>query len=402
MNNGFYEFSRGKQEIATTSSVFPFTGNALITGSLVITGSLSQGDQIQALGDYSHAEGNGTKTGIQTAYLANQIISGDVSISSSYGNVTSSFTPGGYMYLYDKEFGNYYGYTSFLIETVTFDGSNTKILLVNKSVDNNQDSYVGDITYLLSHGGFGGDKTIPGTYSHAEGDSTFAVSPSSHAEGNDTFALGNQSHAEGRASFALGNFSHAEGIYSRAIGMYSHAEGGITDPSRPGGTAIGEGSHAEGVDTIAFGTGSHAEGKSSVASGSYSHAEGSSTKAIGQYSHAEGQNTTASGSWSHAEGYNTIANGTYQHVQGQYNISSSDRSAFIIGNGLSAATRSNLLFASGSVVQITGSLLIKDILTLQPRTTTPTGIASGSFIVSGSGTTIKPYFWDGSVWNPLY
>jgi len=40
MNNGFYEFSRGKQETATTSSVFPYTGSAIITGSLTITGSL--------------------------------------------------------------------------------------------------------------------------------------------------------------------------------------------------------------------------------------------------------------------------------------------------------------------------------------------------------------------------
>jgi hypothetical protein len=40
MNNGFYEFSRGKQETATTSSVFPYTGSAIISGSLTVTGSL--------------------------------------------------------------------------------------------------------------------------------------------------------------------------------------------------------------------------------------------------------------------------------------------------------------------------------------------------------------------------
>jgi len=40
MNNGFYEFSKGKQETITTSSVFPYTGSAIISGSLIVTGSL--------------------------------------------------------------------------------------------------------------------------------------------------------------------------------------------------------------------------------------------------------------------------------------------------------------------------------------------------------------------------
>jgi hypothetical protein len=59
MNNGFYEFSRGKQE--TTSSVFPYTGSAIITGSLGITGSLSQGESVIASGSFSHAEGRDTQ-----------------------------------------------------------------------------------------------------------------------------------------------------------------------------------------------------------------------------------------------------------------------------------------------------------------------------------------------------
>ena len=78
----------------------------------------------------------------------------------------------------------------------------------------------------------------------------------------------------------------------------------------------------------------------------------------GDYSHAEGSATTAQGAYSHAEGYNTVASGLYQHVQGQYNISSSAQSAFIVGNGTgNGALRSNLIFASGSQVQITGSVI---------------------------------------------
>lgn len=80
------------------------------------------------------------------------------------------------------------------------------------------------------------------------------------------------------------------------------------------------------------------------------------TAATGLNSHAEGNDTVASATGSHAEGLGTVASGSYQHVQGQYNISSSAQSAFIIGNGTANGSRSNLVFASGSTVDITGSL----------------------------------------------
>lgn len=116
-----------------------------------------------------------------------------------------------------------------------------------------------------------------------------------------------------------------------------------------GVTASGSHSHAEGHETIALGIGSHAEGDSN--------------EAKGNYSHAEGFETTASGSHSHAEGYQTIAMGTYQHVQGQFNLPSSAQSAFIIGNGPNGGSRSNLVFASGSQFQITGSLNVTNGIT---------------------------------------
>ena len=104
--------------------------------------------------------------------------------------------------------------------------------------------------------------------------------------------------------------------------------------------------------------GSFNQGSASLASGLFSHVQGLANTASGIYSHAEGQSTQAIGAGSHAEGLGTVASGSYQHVQGQYNISSSAQSAFIIGNGVNASTRSNLVFASGSQVQITGSLIV--------------------------------------------
>jgi hypothetical protein len=191
-----------------------------------------------------------------------------------------------------------------------------------------------------------------GNYSHAEGRAT-ANGDYSHAEGETSIANGDSSHAEGYGTVTSGSHSHAEGSNTVTSGSYSHAEGYYT-------TAIGPGSHAEGYYTTAFGTGSHAEGFGTNANGNYSHAEGEAATANGQGSHAEaGGTTTISGSYAHAEGVGTVANGFYQHVQGRYNISSSAESAFIVGNGTgTGALRSNLIFASGSLVQITGSLIV--------------------------------------------
>jgi hypothetical protein len=184
-----------------------------------------------------------------------------------------------------------------------------------------------------------------------QGNNVSASSTFAHAQGNQTTASGQYSHAEGATTQAKGLGSHAEGINNIASGSYSHAEGS-------GNIAEGLVSHAEGSSTIARGDNSHTEGRNTLTIGSFSHAEGTLTTASGDFSHTEGIGTVALGEGSHAEGLYTVALGNYQHVQGRYNISSSDTSAFIIGNGVTGSSRSNLVFASGSTFQITGSLLI--------------------------------------------
>ena len=119
------------------------------------------------------------------------------------------------------------------------------------------------------------------------------------------------------------------------------------------------GSLIQGLEgNIATGEYSHAEGSITKAIGDYSHAEGDNTQAVGNYSHAEGQDTIALGQYSHAEGFNTIASANHQHVQGQFNATSSVPAAFIVGNGTDDGNRSNLIYAAGNGVEITGSLKI--------------------------------------------
>ena len=140
-------------------------------------------------------------------------------------------------------------------------------------------------------------------------------------------------------------------------------------------------------------TGSLSNGSGNIASGIFSHAEGENTQATGDASHTEGQSTNAIGTYSHAEGLATIASGSYQHVQGQYNIALPAQSAFIVGNGTSISSRSNLIFAAGSQVEITGSLTVTAGITgsLFGTASYATQALSASWAPGGAGTPTFPY-----------
>jgi hypothetical protein len=183
---------------------------------------------------------------------------------------------------------------------------------------------------------------------------SYATTGSNRFNGNQTIT--GSIIVSGSGSFIgnqriIGSVVQGEGLGAGATGLYSYTHGYYVE-------ARGEYSRAVGVTTLATGTGSHAEGSNGTAAGNMSHAEGNYTQANGAYSHAEGNNTQALGVGAHSEGNYTIAKGDHQHVQGQYNITSSAVAAFIIGNGTDFDNRSNLVFASGSQFQITGSLTV--------------------------------------------
>ncbi len=108
--------------------------------------------------------------------------------------------------------------------------------------------------------------------------------------------------------------------------------------------------------------GSITHGATNTATGDYSHAEGLNTNASGSYSHAEGLNTLTKGIYSHAEGIGTIASGSGQHVQGKYNIPNTS-SLLIVGNGVDASHRSNVLLVNTSSVEISSSLNVRNPVT---------------------------------------
>jgi hypothetical protein len=293
-----------------------------------------------ASGDFSHAEGSYTKTGGDNGYLAISVSAGLVTLSGSYGDVSADYPTGNYLYFNDYAYDNSYSTGALIIDSTSFNGTETEILLVDTGINTttavvgninlNPANWTGDQVYGAPYSHTEGEDTLAiGYAAHAEGANTQAIGQLSHAEGSTTRASGQASHAEGNTTTASGDYSHAEGEGTIASGLVSHAEGASTTASGDsahaegyGTTASGDYSHAEGDNSLAFGDYSHAEGESTTAFGHYSHAEGSSTIASGSHSHAEGANTTASGLGAHAEGNNSLAFGDYSHAEGNSTIAS--------------------------------------------------------------------------------
>jgi hypothetical protein len=309
--------------------------------------SHAEGDSTKATGENSHAEGTSTlASGVAShAEGASTLASGVASHAEGASTLT------GYKLFIDGTTDDGGGIAVSGDFTPYFQGNNTPIIILS-------DDWIYQGTFGMAHA----------IYNAGNNTTTFQI------DGWDNSYVGYFI-----STTYGGNYSHAEGTETTAQGSYSHAEGASTQ-------ATGFASHAEGAATLASGYYSHAEGGYTIASGDYSHAEGSSTLASGSYSHAEGGYTIASGDYSHAEGYGSIASGSYQHVQGQFNIPSLAQSAFIHGNGTADNARSNLIFASGSQVQVTGSLIISGSITgsLFGTASYSTQALSASFAVSSS------------------
>ena len=167
---------------------------------------------------------------------------------------------------------------------------------------------------------------VPDAYTKTESDAKYA---SKALYGDTTINVGR------KAGSAVGEKSTAEGLDTTASGYFSHAEGS---------------------NTVASGNTSHAEGAGTIADNGDSHAEGYTTIASGFASHAEGSNTVASGYSSHAEGAHTVANNEAEHASGKYNVSNED-TLFSVGDGIDDDNRHNAF----EITKTGGKLHDKDI-----------------------------------------
>jgi hypothetical protein len=374
----------GNVGIGTTSpnAKLDVNGSAIITGSLNVT----QGITGSLFGTSSWANNAVTASFVTTAQTASYFFTSSVT-SASFATNSSTAS-----YVVTAQTASYFFTSS--VTSASFAVIARSVTELNQNVVISGSLSIGFNTLASGTRAHaeGQSTTASGQYSHAEGGFSIASGLWGHAEGISTYAIGQTSHAEGQGSVAFGEASHAEGYYTLASSSWSHTEGLNTTASATAAHAEGyytvasnAYAHSEGSGTQASGYSSHAEGYYTVASGYSSHAEGTGTVASGDYSHAEGESTQALSKASRASGWLTIASGSYQTVVGQYNKTSNLQGAFIIGNGNpSTGTRSNLVFASGSVFQVTGSII---------ATAGFTGSFSGSF----SGTATSASFAQNSV-----
>jgi hypothetical protein len=89
-------------------------------------------------------------------------------------------------------------------------------------------------------------------------------------------------------------------------------------------------------------------------------------------------------------------------VGGTFNIGTPVHSTFNNLNTTVDAANVNILSSGSLILSSSVNVTIQDVLVLPEVTVKPTNPQSGSIITSGSGVTIKPYFWDGANWQALY
>ena len=102
----------------------------------------------------------------------------------------------------------------------------------------------------------------------------------------------------------------------------------------------------------------------------------------GYYNTTNYQGTAVFGAW------NTASEGLQTVIGLASNTAGIGAGAFIIGNGTDASTKSNLLVAQGSTVQVTGSLLVTGSANIRGGVTGSS--FTGSFVGDGSGLTGIP------------
>ena len=174
--------------------------------------SHAEGASSKAYGVYSHAEGSGTRTGA-FGYNSVSIVSGVITIDTSYGDVKPYIQEMGYITLYDAPFDDAYGTQVFKIDSITGGAAPTIINLIDTSVNTTQ-------AYIGSPGLFqpaGADRLIPGETTHTEGYATSAVNRYGHAEGYNTQAVGFASHAEGLQTVTINSYQHASGEWNLPV-----------------------------------------------------------------------------------------------------------------------------------------------------------------------------------------
>jgi hypothetical protein len=283
-------------------------------------------------GPYSHSEGISTKTGTNLAYLATGLTSGVVYLSSVYGNVSSNFTAGDYMIIDDSNYGGTIE-SFYEVSAATYNiGTNqTTVYLTDTLLTTAGTGFVlvGDTN---SPSLWGGNMVMGGYGANSKGASTNAIGRYTLSVGVSTSAIGNNSFASGKGTSSYGLHSFSTGLNSVAYGV--------------GSFVGGEGTITKGVNAFAIGYGTTAIGAQSFSQGYQTESRGDRTVTIGgQLNIVDSGTTDNSG----------IFGGKYNIISGATGPSDPSNDSSIIGGSGNTITIYN-----SSIIASQGSRLIAD------------------------------------------
>lgn len=169
--------------------------------------SEANGQGNMALAENTAAKGNTSVAGAKT-FLADSISSDTITVGSAYGDVSGEFPAGYPIYINDVDFDDNLGIAVFTILSVSFDGTNTLIVLsTTPTATGNCLVVTLDYNYLNSDQA---DYYI-GINASTFGNNNLSLGQNSKASGNLTQALTVNSSAEGESAIS---FRHSQKSYS--------------------------------------------------------------------------------------------------------------------------------------------------------------------------------------------
>ena len=286
--------------------------------------SHAEGSNTKAFGLNSHSEGTNTRTGTNTAYLATGLTSGVLYLDSVYGDVSANFTADLFIWIHDSPFGGLLTDDFQKVSGSTFSGGQTLVYLYDTGLSATNDLYVGDTT-------------IPDTW---QGNET-AGGRSASVRGFASGAIGTNSFASGQGNFSMGWNSFTANKGNKAFGNAS--------------TAFGTSNNVYGTSSVSFGDSNKLEGASSITTGN-------SNEVYSDFSFAGGSDN--------------LINGQTSFVFGQQNITNNEQGAILAGNNnlVQSGTSENSTIIGGKFNTITGAI--------------PSDPVYDSSIIGGSGNTI--------------
>ena len=295
----------------------------------IASGSTShaEGLNTKTFGDYSHSEGSNTRAGTNTAYLATGLTSGILYLSSTYGNVSANFTADAFIWIHNTPFGGSLADEFKKVSGSTFSAGQTLVYLYDTSISASTSSYIGDTS---TPDLWGGNQTAGGRSASVKG---FAA----NAIGTNSFASG-----QGNSSLGLNSFT-----------------------ANKSNKVFGSSSSAFGSNNSVYGTSSVSFGDSNVVEGDISFIIGLSNEINSDYAFAGG--------------FNNINNGEYSFIFSNQSTINNSQGAILggISNLIQSGDTDNSTILGGKYNTITGS--------------GPSAPVYDSAIIGGSGNTVSTF-----------